>query len=149
VHAEQPGTHPLDPMRCALRAAFAVLALGLTGCGRSEVVVSRRAELIARIETSDSRSGVACDVTHTLLGREDPAVVTVVKAGEHFTHKAALGTPPLMRRPSGLKMTLVARCPGYEQASSREVAAELGWLTTPRTDVGTITVERSAAQPRR
>jgi len=136
-------------MRCALRAAFAVLALGLIACGRSEVVVSRRAELIARVETSDRRSGVACEVTHTLLGHEDPAVITVVRSGEDFTRKAALGTPLLMRRPARLRMTLVVRCPGYEQASSREVAAEIGWLTTPRTDVGTITVERSAAQPRR
>jgi hypothetical protein len=127
-------------MRRVLTTAVVLFGVSLSGCGDYFIVVSRKAVLVARVVTADNQTGVSCDVTHTLFGEEKRQAVTAVASGQEFNRTVAFGTPLRMSHAFRPKAGLVVRCAGYEHASSPEREVEVGWLTRPKTDFGTITV---------
>ena len=138
-------------MRRALTTAVVLSGVSLTGCGDWFFVVGREAILVARVATADDQTGIPCKVTHTVSGAEQRQAVTEVVSGQEFIRTVAVGTPLRMTHAFRPRVALVVRCVGYEQASSLEREVEVGWLTKPRTDLGTITVVQTAAgePPRR
>jgi hypothetical protein len=132
-------------MRRALTTAVVLSGVSLTGCGDWFFIVSREAILVARVVTADDQTGIPCKVTHTLSGEEERQAVTEVVSGQEFNRTVAVGTPLRMSHTFRLRVALVVRCVGYEQASSPEREVEVGWLTKPKTDLGTITVGQTPA----
>ena len=127
-------------MRRSLTSATVSLAV-LSACGPGEIFVTRSGDVTAKVATSDNREGVPCTVTHTSFGDEETEAPTPVASGHDVTRRVAFGTQLRLPAPFKPRIALVVRCPGYERAASPEREVDIGWLSTPRTNVGTVVVQ--------
>ena len=127
-------------MRRALTSATVSLAF-LSGCGPGEIFVTRTGDVSAKIVTSDNRDGVPCTVTHTSFGDEETEAPTPVASGQDVTRRVAFGTQLRLPAPFKPRIALVVRCNGYARAASAEREVDIGWLRTPRTELGTVVAQ--------
>ncbi len=121
------------------RTGVAIVAVVAAGCGGfvGELYVSRGARLIGQIESATGRVGVPCTVT--ARGFEHDAEATAPSGGE-FTLTVSMGTPlhlPAEFRP---RIALRVGCEGHRTVTTAERSVELGWLSSPATSFGRISI---------
>jgi hypothetical protein len=116
------------------------------GCGGfvGEAFVNRRANLAAKVVTSDGRTGVPCTVTALVLDEEDAQAT--VAAGDDVVVVVGMLTPAKAEATVKARVALRVACEGYAPVTTPEQETTLAMLNVPMVDFGTVTIRESELQ---
>ena len=121
------------------RISVAIVAVVLAGCGGfvGDLYLSRGARLTGQIESAAGRVGVPCKVT--ARGFEHDAEATAPSGGE-FMLTVSMGTPLQLPADYRPRIALRVGCEGHRTVTTAERPVELGWLSSPATNFGRISI---------
>ena len=107
-----------------------------------EAYLNRRAELVARVVTSDGHTGVPCKVTALLFGEEEAQAE--IASGSDATLVVGMMTPAKVDAPVKASISLRVACRGYATVTTPAREVEVSALDPPKVDFGTVAASVSA-----
>jgi len=119
-------------------------ALFLPACSGfiGEAYLNRRAQLVARVVTSDGHTGVPCKVTALLFGEEEGHAE--IASGSDATLVIGMMTPAKVDAPVKATVALRVACRGYATVTTSAREVEVSALDPPKVAFGAVTASLSA-----